>query len=98
MGTPANNPEGYRSASVMTHVPSISGKLLIVHGMIDENVHFRHTGRLIQALIDAAVPYEIVLFPEERHGPRKERDRVALEKAINGFFARALGGERDAEM
>jgi hypothetical protein len=51
MGTPQNNPVGYHDSSVMTHVPTMSGKLMLVHGLIDENVHFRHTARLINTLI-----------------------------------------------
>ncbi|KAF1774877.1 Alpha/Beta hydrolase fold [Phytophthora cactorum] len=40
-------------------------KLLLVHGLIDENVHFRHTARLITALINARKHYELLLFPGE---------------------------------
>ena len=46
------------------------GKLLLVHGGVDENVHFRHTARLITALTQAQKPYDLLLFPEERHMPR----------------------------
>src|SRR3984893_951716 len=53
MGTPQNNPEGYRLGSPLTYVDQLRAPLLVVHGMIDENVHFRHTARLMQALIDA---------------------------------------------
>jgi len=48
--------------------------------MIDENVHFRHTVRLINALIRTHKPYELILFPDERHGPRRLEDRVYLEE------------------
>ncbi len=47
------------------------GHLLLIHGMVDENVHFRHTSRLITALTQAGKPYDAVLFPEERHMPRR---------------------------
>ena len=43
MGTPAENPEGYRESSVLAGVDRIRGPLLVVHGMLDENVHFRHS-------------------------------------------------------
>ena len=58
MGTPVNNPEGYHDSSVLHAVDRLKGDLLIIHGMIDENVHFRHTARLVTALIAAeqAVP------------------------------------------
>jgi dipeptidyl-peptidase-4 len=90
MGTPQENPEGYRASSVMTHVDAMEGALMLVHGMIDENVHFRHTGRLITTLIEKGKPYEIQLYPEERHSPRREEDRVFMEGRIVEFFRRHL--------
>ena len=76
MGTPQENEAGYEHGSVMAHVGRLAGKLLLVHGGIDENVHFRHTARLIRALTAAQKPYDLLLFPEERHMPR---DAAGLE-------------------
>merc|ERR1712137_500762 len=67
MGTPQSNPEGYKRSSVMHHVSGITGDLLLIHGLIDENVHFRHTARLINSLIAAKKPYQLLLFPGQRH-------------------------------
>lgn len=94
MGTPAGNPEGYRSSSVMSHVDSIAGHLMIVHGGNDENVHFRHSARFIDALNKARKPYELLMFPSERHMPRSEADRVYMEERIRDFLGEHLGGER----
>ena len=58
------------------HVENITGNLLLVHGLIDENVHFRHTARLINALIKARKSYDLLLFPDERHTPRRLEDRI----------------------
>jgi dipeptidyl-peptidase-4 len=90
MGTPLDNPKGYAESSVMHHVDKLTGKLLLVHGMIDENVHFRHTARLINALIKARKPYELLLFPDERHMPRRLEDRVHMEQQILDFIAKNL--------
>ena len=90
MGTPAQNPEGYTSSAVMHHVDKLQGKLLLVHGMIDENVHFRHTARLINALITARKPYDLLLFPDERHMPRRLEDRVHMEQQILDYIAKHL--------
>lgn len=92
MGTPQDNAEGYRSSAVMTHAAHIRGPLLLIHGMIDENVHFRHTGRLITKLIHEGIPHELLPFPEERHGPRSEKDRAFLERRIFAFLKQALEG------
>ena len=86
MGTPMENPDGYRESAVLTHVDRLQGKLLVIHGMIDENVHFRHTARLMQAFIDAGKPFETLLYPNERHMPRSERDRTDMERRVLEFF------------
>lgn len=90
MGTPQTNPQGYETSSVMAHVEGIEGKLMLVHGLIDENVHFRHTARLINALIGAGKDYELLLFPDERHMPRAEQDRVYMETKIRDFLVENL--------
>ncbi|MGN6699821.1 MAG: alpha/beta hydrolase family protein, partial [Thermomicrobiales bacterium] len=77
---------GYTASSVMAHVAQITGHLLLVHGLIDENVHFRHTARLINALIRARKPYDLLLFPDERHMPRGLADRVYMEERIAAYF------------
>jgi dipeptidyl-peptidase-4 len=92
MSTPQENPEGYREGSVLAHVDRISGKLLLVHGMLDENVHFRHTARLINALIRARKPYDILIFPDERHMPRHQDGRVYLNERVIGYFVDNLLG------
>ncbi len=91
MGLPAENPMGYQQSSALTHVAGLRGRLLLVHGLIDENVHFRHTARLINALIEARKSYELMLFPDERHGPRRLADRVYLEERLRDFFLETLG-------
>jgi dipeptidyl-peptidase-4 len=90
MGTPQSNPAGYAEGSVLTHVEQIKGKLLLVHGMLDENVHFRHTARLINALTRARKVYDLVIFPDERHMPRHRPDRVYQNEQIIGYFQRYL--------
>jgi len=90
MGTPQSNPDGYKVSSVMHHVEKMSGKLMLVHGLIDENVHFRHTARLVNAFIRHRKSYDLLLFPDERHSPRKLEDRVFMEEQICNFFLNNL--------
>jgi dipeptidyl-peptidase-4 len=93
MGTPQSNAKGYLESSVMHHLKSMTGKLMLVHGLIDENVHFRHTARLIDALIKAQKDYELLLFPNERHMPRSQQDRVYMERRIARFFREHLSSQ-----
>jgi dipeptidyl-peptidase-4 len=90
MGTPQDNAKGYEQSAVMTHLRQMRGKLMIVHGLIDENVHFRHSARLINGLIENGQEYELLLFPDERHMPRREADLVYMESRIRDFFQRHL--------
>jgi dipeptidyl-peptidase 4 len=90
LGQPQDNPDGYTQGSVMAYVDKLQGKLLLVHGLIDENVHFRHTARLINALIRARKPYDLLLLPDERHSPRRLADRIYLEERIAAYFRENL--------
>jgi dipeptidyl-peptidase-4 len=92
MDTPAANAAGYRAASALTHVQRLAGKLLLVHGMVDENVHFRHTARLATALQHAGLAFELLVYPEERHMPRGEEGRRHMEAHIADYFTRHLQG------
>ncbi len=91
MGTPESNPEGYREASALTHAHQLGAPLLLIHGGVDENVHFRHTARLIVALTEAQKPYELLYFPEERHMPRDAKGLEYQERRLLAFLGRHLG-------
>jgi dipeptidyl-peptidase-4 len=97
MGLPGDNPSGYRESAVFDHVPNMRGKLMIVHGLIDENVHFRHTARLINRLIANGKDYDLLIFPDERHSPRRLRDRIYMEQRISDFFTQHLGPQQQQQ-
>ena len=68
MGTLADNAEGYKSSSVLTHVDKYKGNLQIVHGVIDENVHIQNSLQLIGKLEDGKKDFEMTFYPGGRHG------------------------------
>lgn len=90
MGTPSNNSPGYAASSVLMNAEKTTGELLIVHGLLDENVHFRHSARLAAALIQAGKTFELLPIPDERHGVRKEENRKYVYERMGTFFERAL--------
>ncbi|MCY3587948.1 MAG: prolyl oligopeptidase family serine peptidase, partial [Chloroflexi bacterium] len=90
MGTPQNNAEGYREGSLLTHADKLEGQLLLIHGGVDENVHFRHTARLITALTAADRDYDLLMFPEERHMPRDQAGLEYQERRVARYFDRHL--------
>jgi dipeptidyl-peptidase 4 len=90
MGTPKDNADGYKASSVLPLAGSLRNPLLIIHGMSDENVHFRHTARLLNVLNAAHRPYDLLIFPDERHLPRALSDRAYMEERLLRHFDRAL--------
>src|SRR5262249_39754231 len=91
MGTPADNPKGYEYSSVLKHSANLKGKLLLIHGMIDENVHFRHTARRVTKLRGDSKPFELLPLPDERHSSRREGDRRYVAERTASFFESWLG-------
>jgi dipeptidyl-peptidase-4 len=91
MGLPQENPQGYAKASALAKVGDIEGSLLLCHGLLDENVLFRHSAVLVNVLIKEQKAYDLALFPSERHGPRRPQDRAFLEERILAFLQRSLG-------
>ena len=90
METPAKNPSGYADSSVLGRADSLRGRLLVIHGMLDENVHFRHSARLATALIAAGKPFELLPLPNERHSSRKVPERAYIARRLADFFAASL--------
>ncbi len=88
MGSPEDNPAGYDNSSAVQRAGSLAGDLLLIHGMIDENVHFRHTVRFIAALIRHGKRFDLLPFPSERHMPRSEEDRLYMEQRLLDHFGR----------
>jgi len=91
MGLPQENPDGYAKASALANVKDMEGSLLLCHGLLDENVLFRQSAVLVNALIEHQKAFDLSLFPSERHGPRRPRDRAFLEERILAFLQRTLG-------
>jgi dipeptidyl-peptidase-4 len=68
MDTPQNNPEGYARSAPLSAASDLQGKLLLIHGMIDDNVHMQNTIKFAYALQKAGKPFQLMLYPKSRHG------------------------------
>ena len=68
MTMPADNPDGYDAASVVAAAKNLHGRLLIMHGMMDDNVHVTSAMQLMDALQKANLSFESMLYPKGRHG------------------------------
>jgi dipeptidyl-peptidase-4 len=68
MGLPQDNAEGYRKGSPITYAHQLEGNLLLVHGTGDDNVHYQGTEALINRLIEAGKPFDMMAYPNRTHG------------------------------
>ena len=68
MGLPQDNPTGYDNNSPINHVEKLKGKLLIVHGTGDDNVHVQNSVEMIEKLVQANKPFDMMFYPDKNHG------------------------------
>jgi len=82
MGLPDGNAEGYRLGSPITFADQLKGDLLVVHGSGDDNVHYQGTERLVNALVAANRPFQLMVYPNRTHaiseGPGTSRHLYEL--------------------
>ena len=68
MLTPQNNPEGYDKTSVLKAAKNLSGRLLLIHGGNDDNVHVQNVTQFAYELQKADKQFDLMLYPTQRHG------------------------------
>jgi dipeptidyl-peptidase-4 len=91
MGTPQENPEGYRLSNALTWAGAIRDRLMIIHGMADDNVLFTNTTLLIPVLVASGQPFELVPYPGSKHAALSFRETgIHGWKTILDFFDRTL--------
>lgn len=89
MNLPAANPEGYREARVAEHLDGLSSKLLLIHGMADDNVLFTNSTALMSALQKRGTPFELMTYPGAKHG-LSGQDALHRYRTAEAFIARCL--------
>ncbi len=68
MRTPQENPRGYDDNSPIKFADGLQGKLLLIHGSGDDNVHFQNTIDFAEALVQADKQFEMQVYPNRNHG------------------------------
>ncbi len=87
MGLPQENAEGYRKGSPITYAEGLRGKLLLVHGSGDDNVHYQGTERLINRLVALDKQFDFLVYPNRTHAI-KEDEGTSLH--LHALLARHL--------
>jgi dipeptidyl-peptidase 4 len=67
MGLPKDNADGYRRGSAINFAEGLKGRLLIIHGSGDDNVHYQGTERLVNRLVELGKPFDLMVYPNRTH-------------------------------
>ncbi len=85
MDTPEENPEGYAQASLLTKAENLSGKLLIIHGGLDNVVVLQHSQEFLNACIRSGKQVDFFVYPQHEHNVRG-MDRIHLMQKVTDYF------------
>ncbi len=86
MGTPKENPDGYKNSSVLTWADQLKGKLLIMAGVSDDNVHFHNTEMLLSKFVKTNRFPDLMVYPGKQHSIRGRQTRRYLFWRISDYF------------
>jgi dipeptidyl-peptidase-4 len=90
MGTPQENPEGYAASSAIAHARDLKGKLLLIHGTSDDNVHISNSMQLTYAFEKAHIPFDLMVYPRQMHHIDDQDLRVHLFHSITDYVLQNL--------
>ena len=90
MRRPQVNDRGYESASLLPRAKDLTGKVLIIHGTADDNVHVQQAWQYIEALVKADKPFEMQFYPDDNHFLKKGNNAVHMHNRILEFLSRNL--------
>jgi dipeptidyl aminopeptidase/acylaminoacyl peptidase len=95
LGFPDKNQEAYKRSSPISYAENLSRPLLILHGMVDDNVHFQDSAQLVEKLIRLGKTqyFEVMYYPSENHAFTKAEGWTDEYERILGFFERHLAGK-----
>ena len=90
MSQPSDFRTGYETFSVVNSAAHLKGRLLLVHGTGDDNVHFENTVQFVQKLIEAGIPYDLQIYPRKTHSLSGADVRTHLYNRILAHFEQYL--------
>ncbi|MEK6571163.1 MAG: prolyl oligopeptidase family serine peptidase, partial [Bacteroidota bacterium] len=82
--------QGYEESAPVTHAKKLKGKLLIIHGTADDNVHWQNTVTMVNELIKEGKQFETAFYPGGMHGIGGGKIRVQLFTKITNFILNNL--------
>ena len=96
MKLPKNNTDGYQRTAPRFAADKLQGRLLLLHGTMDDNVHIQNSIQFAYELQKAGKPFEMMVYPKSRHGIGDGRLNTHLRQLMFDFVMRTAGGETPA--
>ncbi|MCW3805414.1 S9 family peptidase [Plebeiibacterium marinum] len=90
MRKPQENPKGYDENSPINMADNLTGRLFIIHGMADDNVHFQNTVEYIEQLIQANKQFDMFAYPNRNHGIYGGNTRMHLYQMMSDYLKKNL--------
>jgi dipeptidyl-peptidase-4 len=90
MGTPLSNPEGYKKSSALTYADKYKGRLLITHGVMDDNVHLQNSMQLNSKLQELQKDFDFVMYSGGTHGDLDLAKQIHFQNIRTKFFYKYL--------
>lgn len=90
MRTPKENGDGYQAGSAIQRAPKLHGKLLLIHGSADDNVHFQNSAEYSEALVQAGIQFDMQVYTNRNHSITGGNTRIHLMNRVAGFFIQNL--------
>jgi dipeptidyl-peptidase 4 len=90
MGMPQLREAAYDQSAVVAKLGNLSGRLLLLQGMADDNVQFSNSIAVMAALQGMGRPFDLMLYPGQRHGVSGEQRQLQLWRTFLQFFDREL--------
>ena len=86
MGLPGQNPEGYDNNTPMAYADNIKGRLLLVHGLADDNVHFQNAIEFGEVLVQKGIQFEMMVYNNRNHNIRGGNTTMHLYTMFENFL------------
>ena len=101
MGAPNYTKGAYENNSVFAHIDGLTEPFLLIHGMADDNVVFRHTVKLMDAMQRRSTEgggqnMRVMTYPGEKHGFRSQANRIHRDRQLLEFFSETLAVNKNS--
>ncbi len=91
LGDPQQNKEAYKKSDPIEYADGLQGRLLMIHGIRDDNVLFQDFAQLTNKLLEAGKHVDMMVYPQMGHGPASDENMVHIAETVSWYFLKQFG-------